>query len=185
MGIKRLKLSVLILIGFSIATPKSWAALQPSESDEFNGRGAPTFSVQTLKGNAVSLKGLQGRLVLLNFFASWCPPCRQEIMDLIKLHQKYEAKGLVIIGAATDSKMIPDTPQEKEAADVSKLVGRLKIPYPVTIADQSLIDKYQFKGIPTIVFITKQGGIAKIFYGYHSLQQLEGVIKELLAGKET
>jgi len=62
-------------------------------------------------------------------------------------------------------------------------VTRLKIPYPVFIADQSLVQRYQFIGIPTIIFITAEGKIAKVFYGYHNMDQIEKIIQSSLLKK--
>ena len=101
----------------------------------------------------------------------------------MKLHAKYSSDGLVIVGAATDSQLMTDTPKDQERGDVGNLAEALRIPYPVTIADQGLIEHYKFIGIPTIVFITSEGKIAKIFYGYHSAQQIEQIVRQLLLQK--
>ncbi|MBI1870868.1 MAG: TlpA family protein disulfide reductase [Chlamydiae bacterium] len=109
----------------------AWAALKPSESDEFNGQEAPLFTFQSLGGDSLSLEGFKGHPILLNFFASWCPPCRQEVSELMKLHKKYSPEGLVIIGVASDSKLIPETSKDKERSDVVQLSKWLSIPYPI------------------------------------------------------
>lgn len=107
------------------------AALIPAESDAFNGKPAAEFSLQTIQADQVALRNFSGHPILLNFFASWCAPCREEIGDLLKIYSKYKDQGLVIVGAATDAKLIPDTSAEQEKNDVTKLVKRLAIPYPV------------------------------------------------------
>ncbi len=175
-------ISIFILLSFfvSMETLNAWAALVPAETDQFNGQEAPDFSAQILTGGTVSLNDYKGRPVLLSFFASWCPPCREEIGELMKINEKYTPSGLAIIGAATDSKLIPDTKKDQERKDVRHLINRLKIPYPVTIADENLMELYKFKGIPTTVFIAGDGKIVKVFYGYHDARQLEGIIETML-----
>lgn len=132
---------IFILTVFTLSflvTGKSLAALIPEESDAFNGKTASEFSFKAIQGDQVSSKNFTGHPVLLNFFASWCPPCREEIGDLLKIYNKYKAQGLVIVGAATDAKLIPDTSAEQEKNDVTKLVKRLAIPYPVGIATDEM-----------------------------------------------
>src|SRR5881396_521863 len=92
-------LTALLVITLQAST---WAALSPAESDEFNGQEAPAFSFRPIKGDTVSLKDFKGRLLLVNFFASWCPPCRGEIRELTQLHKQYAKQGLGIIGIAMD-----------------------------------------------------------------------------------
>lgn len=170
----------LITIVLIAACSISWAALEPDETDRFNGQMAQDFSATSLKGDSISLGKYKGQPVLLNFFASWCPPCRQEIGELMKLYEKYGSHGLQIIGAATDSKMIPETSAAKEESDVRKLNERLGIPYPITIADQKLVEAYNFKGIPTTIFINQERKIVKVFYGYHNAEAFEDVLDKLL-----
>jgi thiol-disulfide isomerase/thioredoxin len=164
-----------------LAIGKSPAALIPEESDAFDGKIAPAFSFQTIKGDQFSSQNFAGHPVLLNFFASWCPPCREEIGDLLKVYSKYKDRGLVIVGAATDAKLIPETPVDQEKKDVATLVKRLAIPYPVGIASDELARDYSFKGIPTTIFIGADGKIAHTLYGYHSPQKVEEWVQRLIA----
>jgi peroxiredoxin len=167
--VRRFALTIFVLF-FSFAD-KSSAALTPEESDAFNGKTAPEFSLQPTLGGQVTSKNFAGHPMLLNFFASWCPPCREEIGDLRKIYGKYKDRGLVIVGAATDAKLLPDTSAEQERKDVATLVKRLNIPYPVGIASDEMARDYSFKGIPTIIFIGADGKIAHTLYGYHNQQK--------------
>jgi len=151
------------------------AALRPAESDEFNGQEAPAFSVTPVKGDVVSLKDLKGHLVLLNFFASWCPPCREEISSLTNLYKQHSKDGVAVVGIAVDSLLTPES-----VGDVKPLTEKLAIPYPVAIATDKIATDYHFKGIPTTVVIDRDGKIAKTFYGYHDDKVIEAVVQKLL-----
>ena len=111
--------SFLVCLCSVLFVSKSWAALTPAESDKMNGSDAPSFSATTVDGKTISLEDYKGHPILLNFFASWCPPCRQEVGELLKIDEKYASSGLAIIGAATDSKWITDTLPDKEKNDVT------------------------------------------------------------------
>ena len=156
------------------------AALSPAESDEFNGQEAPAFSVTPVKGDAVSLKDFRGHPVLLNFFASWCPPCREEISGLSHLYKQYNKDGVAVVGIAVDSLLTPES-----VGDVKPLAEKLAIPYPVAIATETIAKDYHFKGIPTTVVIDKDGKIAKMFYGYHDDKLIEAAVQKLLPPAES
>jgi len=156
------------------------AALSPAESDEFNGQEAPAFSVTPVKGDAVSLREFKGHPVLLNFFASWCPPCREEISSLNRLYKQYSNEGVAVIGIAVDSLLTPET-----VGDVKPLAEKLTIPYPVAIATEKIGKDYHFKGIPTTVVIDRDGKIAKTFYGYHDGKVIEAAVQKLLSPAES
>lgn len=160
---------------WSLLTTNTQAALSPKESDEFDGQEAAAFKVQSVQGKDVSLKENHGHVILLNFFASWCPPCRAEIGQLTELNKEYSKRGLVVLGLAVDSILTPDT-----VKDVKPLVESLSVPYPVAVTTKQIADDYKFKGIPTTIIIGSDGKIAKIFYGYHDAKAFKGLVDGLI-----
>ncbi|HNX36073.1 MAG TPA: TlpA disulfide reductase family protein [Kiritimatiellia bacterium] len=164
---------------FSFLAGAAWAALPPSESDDFNGQEAPAFSVKPVKGEEVALKDWKGHPVLVSFFASWCPPCRSEIKELLALNKDYGKDGLRVIGIAMDPLLTPDT-----VGDVKPLAEKLAITYPVALATKKINDDYHFKGIPTTVLVGPDGKIAKTFYGLHDAKTIGAELKKLLPPPE-
>jgi len=113
------------------------------------GRPAPPYNLKDLEGNTVSSSALQGKIVIVNFWATWCPPCREEIPDFVAFYNENKAKGLEIIGLSVD----------KIAADqLDKFVQKYKMTYPVVLAEAKLVRSFDpGEYIPTTFIIDKKG----------------------------
>jgi len=140
-------LSLALLLSGAIGL--SSALGQESYSD------APGFQVTDLKGKAISLSDYKGKVLFLNFWATWCPPCRAEIPDFIEAYAEERANGLEILGISLDSK-------GKDA--VVAFVEKYKINYPVVLETSEktgkIINDYQpGQFIPTTIIIDKTGRI--------------------------
>ena len=135
---------------------------------------AAGFSLKTVQGGSVQLFSLKGKVVLLDFWATWCPPCRAEIPHFKELYGQYRGKGLEVIGVALD---------EGGEKDVAPFVKQNQMDYPVTATgSQELAQDYGgVRGIPTTFLIDKQGKIAKKYIGYQEKQVFEKEIQALLA----
>ena len=136
-------------------------------------KAAPDFTLKNIDGITFTLsKETKGKVVLLNFWATWCPPCRMEIPGFIKLYEKYRSKGLVIVGVAMD---------EGGAADVSPFVKSNGMNYPILVGEQSVVESYGgITGIPTTFFIDRQGAISQKIIGAREDQFFEQEIMKLL-----
>ena len=158
------------------------AALAPKVSDENNGE-ASAFKLKILnnEGKEVSFSEFKGKPVVLNFFASWCPPCAKQIAELTQVYNDLSPKGLVMIGAAADAKILQDTSPDAELNDVNGIIKEKHIPYLVGIATAELTKDYKFKGIPTTIFIDRNGKIVKTFYGFHEKADFTDVLKQIMA----
>ena len=159
----RFSLAVLALI---VAAVPVAAAAPPHV-----GQPAPDFKIKTLDGKALALKAFAGKPVYLDFFASWCAPCREETPAIVKLSKAYAKSGLVVIGLDDD-----------ESSDrAGGFRDNYKIPFPVAVADQKLLDSYGVIALPVHVFIDRKGAIKIYRLGEMSNAQIEGAIKQIVA----
>lgn len=134
---------------------------------------APDFRVTAIDGTTVQLSALKGKVVLLDFWATWCPPCRAEIPHFIALQNAYNPKGLETIGLSLD--------QEGEGV-VRSFAQEHGVNYRLAMASPDLPQKYGgIRGIPTTFLIDKRGRIAKRYVGYQDKQVFETQIQALLA----
>ena len=133
----------------------------------------PEFSLPSaLDGKVVKSNDYKGKVLLITFFATWCPPCRQEVPTLIKLQNEYGEKGFSVIGFSVD---------EKGPKVVVKMIKKDKINYPILMAKgKTARDFGGVVGIPTSFLIDKQGEIVKRYPGYVPKSLLEkDIIKYL------
>lgn len=134
------------------------------------GANAPDFSLSDINGKTVSLSEFGGKVVILDFFASWCPPCRQEIPDFIELEKSYGDKGFAMVGVALVN-----------AGEAREFAGKMGINYPVLVDDGKASGIYgPIRSIPTTFIIDKSGKIVKMYIGYREKAVFEADIKELL-----
>ena len=132
---------------------------------------APDFTLQDVSGKNVRLADLKGRVVLLEFWATWCPPCRAEIPTIERLHTQYGSKGLTILAVSLD---------EGGWDGVKAFAAEHKITYTVLKGTEEVSSKYMVRLIPTMFLIDKQGIIKKQSMGGGSDDSLEQEIKALL-----
>jgi peroxiredoxin len=137
---------------------------------------APDFSLPVLTNTSesVSLSSLKGKPVIVNFWASWCKPCRKEIPELIKIYDKYKDQGFNIVGINID--------QEKHNADT--FAKAFQISYTVAFDPQmEVINSYKATGMPSSFIVDKNGVIREIVYGFSDSKKelIETSITALLA----
>ncbi len=134
---------------------------------------AGDFQLTDLNGNLLQRSSLQGKVILLDFWATWCPPCLEELPHFKELYAAYRDRGLEIIGVSLD---------EGGVGEVKSFVQRNGVSYPVAMSTPQVIQAYGgVRGIPTTFLIDKQGRIAKKVVGYQSKQAFESQIQTLLA----
>jgi thiol-disulfide isomerase/thioredoxin len=136
-------------------------------------KAMPEFSLTSAADDSiVSSKDFQGKVLLVTFFATWCPPCRQEIPEFIDLQKKLGSKGFSIVGISVD---------EGGSEVVKKLIEIEDINYPVLMADENVINGFGgISGVPTSFLVNRKGSVVKSYPGYAPRQIVEEDINELL-----
>ena len=119
----------------------------------------------------LSLSDLRGKVVLLNFWASWCPPCRSELPDIVSLQRQYKDKGLEVLGVIVNSR--PE--------DVDQLIGQFGIPYRNVTGNEGISQIWQVSGIPTTYMIDRNGVIRARYEGAQPRSTFEWDVVRLLA----
>jgi cytochrome c biogenesis protein CcmG/thiol:disulfide interchange protein DsbE len=137
---------------------------------------APEFSLKDIDGNSVSLSQYKGHVILLDFWATWCPPCRVSIPELVGLHKQYESKGLVILGVSVDD------PRQVNDKRLRAFIKKYKINYTILRANDEILRDYfphQQMGFPTMFIINRTGNIVDMHVGFRP-GVLEKAIKKVL-----
>ena len=118
---------------------------------------AVDFTLPDLQGNAVGLSDLRGQVVLLNFWATWCPPCRAEMPSMQALYKDYREKGFAILAISSDA---------GGKGSVAPFVERLELTFPVLLDPRNVVGtRLQVLGIPTSYLLDKQGRLAGVEVG--------------------
>jgi peroxiredoxin len=140
---------------------------------DVKGIPAPDFSLLTLDGQKVKLSDYRGKAVLLNFWATWCPPCKVEMPWFVDLQKQYGKDGLVILGVAMD---------DAEPAQIGKFASDLGVNYLVLLGTNKVSDDYgDVQYLPTTFFIGRNGAIVDKLTGLLDRKDIEDDVKKALA----
>ena len=136
---------------------------------------APTFTLPSRAGDNVSLDSLKGKVVMLNFWASWCGPCRTEMPLLEQMHKRYSSLGFTMVGVNV----------EANTADAERWLKDTPVSFPVLFDRESKVSKmYDVSAMPSTVFIDRKGNIRYLHKGYKAgdegeyLNQIRALLKE-------
>lgn len=136
---------------------------------------APSFALPSRSGDMVSLDQLKGQVVMLNFWASWCGPCRQEMPLLDQMHKRYSSLGFTLVGVNV----------EENTQDAEKWLAQTPVSFPVLFDKENKVSKlYDVSAMPSTVFIDRKGNVRYLHRGYKSgdegeyLDQIRALLKE-------
>jgi len=138
---------------------------------------APNFSLKTLEDQEITLSELKGKVVLLDFWATWCGPCKESIPHLVQIYKSNQKKGLELIGMSMDKKGEVDT--------VRHFVRSMDIPYPIIMTPEEVARNYGISGLPTTIVIDKKGKIREKIVGFNSsiAREMAAKVVELASEK--
>ena len=162
---------VTLMLVFAVRVTRRNSS-QPAASN-LKGQLAPDFTLQSLDGKAVRLSDFRGKAVLLNFWATWCQPCKIEMPWFVDMQKQYGPQGLQVLGVAMDDAS-PD--------DISKFAKTMGVNYPVLIGKESVGDEYggvQF--LPATFYIARDGKVIDRVFGLKGRSEIEDIIKRALA----
>jgi thiol-disulfide isomerase/thioredoxin len=149
------------------------------------GKPAPAFALDDLSGKRVSLSSYRGKAVLINFWATWCGPCKIETPWLVELRNKYASQGFEILGIDTEGDDLQPGDKAgwaKNKAAVSQFVQQMKMPYPILINGDSISAPYGgLDELPTSFFVDRKGTVIAAQLGLSSESAMEANIRKALA----
>jgi cytochrome c biogenesis protein CcmG/thiol:disulfide interchange protein DsbE len=154
----------------------------PQYLTPLKGKPAPAFVLEDLNGNKVSLASYKGKAVLINFWATWCAPCKIETPWIIELRNKYAAQGFEVLGVSADD-LNRDDPKElaKDKMEIVQSAQKLHINYPVLIDGGSLDKPYGgLDELPESFFVNRKGVVVAAQLGLTSKDDIESNIKKAL-----
>src|ERR1700737_5283240 len=163
--------TVMLVFGFQMARRKSGG--MATAGAEMKGMEAPDFTLQTLEGKTVHLSDFRGKGVLLNFWATWCQPCKIEMPWFAELQKQYGPQGLQIVGVAMD---------DAGPKEISKFAHDLGVNYPILLGEESVGDAYGgLPFLPATFYIGRDGKVVDKVYGLKGRGEIEDSIKKALA----
>ncbi len=139
---------------------------------DVKGVKAPDFELPTLDGRKVKLSDYRGKAVLLDFWATWCPPCKVEMPWFADLQKRYASQGLVVLGVAMD---------DSSADKIAEFASEMGVNYPVLLGNDQVSDEYgDVQYLPTNFYIGRDGVILQKMTGLVDNQEVEKAVKEAL-----
>jgi thiol-disulfide isomerase/thioredoxin len=153
------------------------ASLANSQTDDVApgdmGSHLPEFSIKDLKGHPISSADLKGKVVIIDFWATWCGPCKQEMPGYQKLLNRYGSQGFVVIGLKSSAMADTENPL--------KFARKIGVHYPVAVASDDLAEKFGgLEGLPTTLIYDRQGVLRKKVIGFEYTDAIRAELQQLL-----
>jgi thiol-disulfide isomerase/thioredoxin len=178
--VKRNALSFVVLLAAIMAMLAAGKFLDrtrkhgpPKMVGNVKGVQAPNFDLATLDGRRVKLSDFRGKAVLLNFWATWCPPCKVEMPWFVDLQKQYAKDGLVVLGVAMD---------DTEPPKIAEFAHEMGVNYQVLLGTDQVSDDYgNVQYLPTTFYLNRNGVIVDKAAGLFSREEIENDVKKILA----
>jgi thiol-disulfide isomerase/thioredoxin len=168
-----LSLAVAGLAGCNQQTASPTQAKEPAIAAGELGSRLPDFSVKDLQGNTLSSADLRGKVVLIDFWATWCQPCKKEMPGYQKLADTYGDRGFVVVGFKFDN--MPDT------EDPLQFANSIGVHYPLAVASEDVRQRFGgIEGLPTTMLYERNGILRTKIIGFEYTEKVEQALKPLL-----
>ncbi len=169
---KKLVVGIIVVVAIAVVA-LSWGNFSNAKTQSQEAaQTAADFTLPTIQGGNLTLSTYKGSVVVLDFWASFCPPCREEIPELIQLYDAYKGRGVVIIGVSLD-RISPE--------ELKRFCDNMNIDYPIVRGNDTVAAQYGgIRYIPTLFVLDRTMKITKKFIGYTPRAAIESEIKKLL-----
>jgi thiol-disulfide isomerase/thioredoxin len=145
----------------------------PPNAGKLQGQPAPDFSLASLDGKTLKLSDYKGKAVLLNFWATWCEPCKIEMPWFVQLQQQYGPQGLQVLGVAMD---------DTDPQDIKQFAQKMGVNYPIVVGKETVGDQYGgIPYLPSTFYINRDGKVVDRVFGLVSRSEIEDNIKKALS----
>lgn len=158
-------LLLIVIVTVMLLAPRIFKYKPQTVTANPKGQAAPEFALKDLQGKTIKLSDYRGKAVVLNFWATWCPPCKTEMPWFVDLQQRYQSQGLEVIGVALD-----DAPED----EIAKFVHDMNLNYTVLLGRESTAEAYGgVQMLPTTFYIDRNGKIIDRVFGLVSRKEIE------------
>ncbi len=167
-------LAIVVIVALMVFTLKRSPEQTVFASSPLVGKHAHDFTLPTLDGTEVSLSQFRGQPVLINFWASWCLPCREEMPELVRSYETHKSDGFMVLGLnLTYLDTLPD---------VQAFVSEFHMTFPILLDQDGQVAGrlYQIPGVPTSIFMNRDGTIERVQVGLMSGEQIDKFVAEIL-----
>ncbi len=175
LGFAVVVIAAMLFIGSNVARRRQAEAARNGSlvTGQILGKAAPDFTLKTLDGKTLRLSDLRGKTVVLNFWATWCPPCKVELPWFVDLQKQYGSQGLEIVGISED---------EGGKEKVAQFAKEMGVNYTIAVDDNSVSTKYgDVEDLPTTFYINRDGKIVEYAMGLLDRSEIEQKMKSALS----
>ena len=161
---------ISLMLVFSIQKTRRTS---PPNAGKLQGQPAPDFSLASVDGQTLKLSDYRGKAVLLNFWATWCEPCKIEMPWFVQLQQQYGPQGLQVLGVAMD---------DTDPKDIKEFAEKMGVNYPIVVGKEAVGDQYGgIPYLPSTFYIDREGKVVDRVFGLVSRSEIEDNIKKALS----